>query len=426
MEKNNICQKRTTCRICGSDKLTPVLDLGEQCLASVFAAGEPPEWLKQPYPLELVRCADPDGCGLVQLGHSIAPQVLYRHYGYRSGVNEIMRRNLTDIAQTAEQMVSLRAGDTVCDIGCNDGTFLEALSTKGVDKLGIDPAENVIRFARNKGIDVVCDFFSRPVYEKARPGVKAKIMASIAMFYDLDDPGGFVRDIAAVLADDGVWVMEMAYFPFMLKNNSFDAICHEHLEYYCLRQLEWLLDRYHLNIHRVKFNNINGGSIRLFIRKAAAGPVPEVTLRALKQIRKKEASLRLDTHLPYEAFYQSALAIRQDLKCLLDNIREKGKTVYAYGASTKGNTILQFCDIDNRLVRKAADRNPDKWSSRTPATHIEIISEQQAREEKPDYFLVLPWSFISVFKKREAAFLQQGGKFILPLPTVRILGKNGR
>lgn len=425
MHTSEICQIRTTCRICGSDALTPVIDLGKQCLASVFEAGAPPDWLRQPYPLELVRCAAPDGCGLVQLGHSIAPHVLYRHYGYRSGINERMRQNLIDIAQVAQQMAGLRAGDTVCDIGCNDGTLLEALSTAGVDKLGIDPAENVVGFARDKGLDVICNFFSRHVYEKARPGIKARIIATIAMFYDLDDPGGFVRDIASILANDGVWVMEIAYLPFMLKNNSFDTICHEHLEYYSLRQLEWLLDRQQLNIHRVEFNDINGGSIRLFIRKQAAGPVPEKTIQTLARIRQAETSLGLDTGAPYDAFYASVLTIRHDLKQLLENIRIQGKTVYAYGASTKGNTILQFCDIDNRLVGKAADRNPDKWSSRTPATHIEIISEQQARDENPDYFLVLPWSFAGAFKKREAAFLENGGKFILPLPTVRVVGKNG-
>lgn len=425
MTKKPVCSKRATCRVCGSDQLTPVLDLGKQCLASVFEAGAPPDWLKQPYPLELVRCSAPGGCGLVQLGHSISPQVLYRHYGYRSGINERMRRNLIEIADTARGMIDLRPGDTVCDIGCNDGTFLEALPEGRLDRLGIDPAENVVRLARDKGLEVIGDFFSRAVIEKARPGIKAKIIAAIAMFYDLDDPGTFVRDVASILADDGIWAMEMAYFPFMLENNSFDTICHEHLAYYCLRQLEWLLQKEGLNIHRVEFNDINGGSIRLFIRKPSAGPVPAETIQTLAGIREKERRLGLDTGAPYSTFYESALAIRHELKLLLEDIQAQGKKIYAYGASTKGNIILQFCDISNRLISKAADRNPDKWSCRTPATNIEIISEQQARDEKPDYFLVLPWSFFSVFREREAAFLNNGGKFILPLPTVRVIGGNG-
>jgi NDP-4-keto-2,6-dideoxyhexose 3-C-methyltransferase len=422
---DDICRKRATCRICGSDRLVPVLNLGQQCLASVFESEAPPEWLRRPYPLELVRCSAPEGCGLVQLGHSISPRVLYRHYGYRSGINERMRRNLVDIARAAEDMVDLRPGDTVCDIGCNDGTFLAALAIPGVDRLGIDPAENVIASARDKGLDVICDFFSKAVYERARPGIKARIIATIAMFYDLDDPVQFVSDVAAVLAEDGLWVMEMAYFPFMLQNHSFDNICHEHLAYYCLRQLEWLLGQQGLDIHGVEFNRINGGSIRLFIRKHAAGPAPKATRAVLSQARREEQLLGLDTSTPYTVFYESALKIRNDLKRLLHDIRKRGQTVYAYGASTKGNIILQFCDIDNRLVSKAADRNPEKWFSRTPATGIEIISEQQAREERPDYFLVLPWAFLDFFKEREADFLQNGGKFILPLPDVRLIGKNG-
>ncbi len=424
MQTDNICKKRITCRICGSEKLIPVIDLGQQCLASVFESGTPPDWLRQPYPLALVRCDAEDGCGLVQLGHSIAPGVLYRHYGYRSGINERMRQNLVDIARVVENMAGLQPGDTVCDIGCNDGTFLASLSP-ATDRLGIDPAENVIKSARDKGLDVICDFFSRQIYENVRPGVKAKIVSTIAMFYDLDNPAGFVSDVAGVLADEGVWVMEMAYFPFMLKNHSFDNICHEHLAYYCLKQLEWLFDQEGLKIHGVEFNDINGGSIRLFIRKSAAGPVPETTLGELARIRQQEQALGLETSAPYTAFYESALVVRDDLKQLLNDIRKEGKTVYAYGASTKGNIILQFCDIDNRLIRKAADRNPEKWFARTPATDIEIISEQQARDEKPDFFLVLPWSFVDIFKEREADFLKNGGKFILPLPDVRLIGNNG-
>lgn len=422
---DNVCRQRTTCRICGSDELVPVINLGEQCLASVFETSAPPDWLRQKYPLELVRCAASSGCGLVQLGHSITPRLLYRYYGYRSGINERMRQNLLDIARTTEELVPLRKGDTICDIGCNDGTLLKSFTAPGIDRLGIDPAENVVQLARRKGLEVICDFFSRSVYENARPGKKARIVSTVAMFYDLDDPDEFMRDVAAILADNGIWIMELSYLPLMLQHNSFDSICHEHLAYYCLRQLEWLLDQHSLVIHRVSFNDINGGSIRLFIRKQSAGPIPKETASQLAEIRQQERIMGLGCTGPYEAFYQSILTIRHDLQCLLHDLHHQGKTIYAYGASTKGNTILQFCDIDSRLIKKAADRNPDKWSSRTPATNIEIISEQQAREEKPDYFLVLPWSFFNVFKKREAAFLERGGKFVLPLPTVQIVGKNG-
>ncbi len=425
MKIGDICQERATCRICGSKALTPVINLGRQHIASFFSKAPPSDPLNRSYPLELVRCAASDGCGLVQLRHSISPRVLYSHYGYRSGINEQMQENLKEIALAAEVMVTLREGDTVCDIGCNDGTLLESFQAVGIDRFGIDPAENIVAFAREKELDVICEFFSKKVYEAARPGIKARVITTIAMFYDLEDPDGFVKDVADVLAGDGVWIMEMAYLPSILKNVSFDAICHEHLEYYCLYQLEWLFAKYGLNIHRLEFNDINGGSIRLFIRHKAAGKVPAETRARIEAVRREEQLLGLHTDTPFERFYENVVKVRNELRTLLENIQSRGEIVYVYGASTKGNTILQFCGIDNRLIKKAADRNPDKWSSKTPATNIEIISEAQARKEAPDYFLALPWPFFEVFRKREAAFLEHGGKFILPLPQVTVVGENG-
>ncbi|MDY6822805.1 MAG: class I SAM-dependent methyltransferase [Thermodesulfobacteriota bacterium] len=425
MQKNNICQTRQTCRICGGWDLKPVIRLGDQYIASVFARDQADDRLRRPYPLELVRCDAPGGCGLVQLQHSIAPDVLYDAYGYRSGINEQMRRNLQTIAAAAETMTGLRPGDTVFDVGCNDGTLLEAFNTGGIDRMGIDPAPNVVTLAREKGVEVICDFFSKSLYDAARPRVKAKVVTSIAMFYDLEDPNAFVREVAGLMADDGVWVVEMVYLPFILQNNAFDTICHEHLGYYSLRQLEWLFQGQGLAIHDVELNIVNGGSIRLFVRKPAAGPVPEDTVRRLDRIRRNERALALGSDAPYAVFCDAVCDIRDTLRALLARLHADGRTVYIYGASTKGNTILQFCGIDRRWIPRAADRNPEKWTTLTPATGIEIISEKQARAEAPDYFLVLPWHFMEVFRSREAAFLHRGGRFILPLPRVRILGKDG-
>jgi len=428
METERICKKRTTCRICGSDRLTPVIDLGRQCLASVFASPADesyPDYLRQPYPLELVRCAASDGCGLVQLRHSIAPEVLYHHYGYRSGINERMRRNLESIARSAEAMVLPRAGDLICDIGCNDGTLLAFFETPGIDRLGIDPAGNVLAYARQKGLDVVCDFFSGSVLETARPGTTARIITTIAMFYDLEDPVRFVADVASLLSADGLWVMEVAYLPAMLKNNSFDTICHEHLEYYCLGQLEYLLASQGLAIYQAEKNDINGGSIRLFIRHRTMGEIPSQTRAALDDIRAEERRLGLDSDTPFHDFYQAAQQVRQQLCRLLESLHARGQRIFVYGASTKGNTILQFCGIDDRLIEKAVDRNPDKWSACTPATGIQIVSEAEARADPPDYYLALPWHFFEVFREREKDFLDSGGRFILPLPAVRVVGKDG-
>lgn len=418
----NICLARQTCRVCGSPELCSVIDLGSQCIASIFVEGEALPFLLQPYPLEVVRCTANGGCGLVQLRHTISPDVLYAYYGYRSGTNEIMRANLRDITAKIEQMIELKSGDIVLDIGCNDGTLLDSYQTAGIDRLGFDPAANVAESARQKGLDVVDDFFSFQSFATVRPGRKAKVVTSIAMFYDLENPPGFVSDVASLLADDGVWVIELSYLPFMLQKDLFDTICHEHLEYYALRQIKWMLRREQLQVHRIEFNDINGGSFRLFIRKQAFGPVPADARALLDKVRKYEEILGLDTDRPYVRFREAALKVRDDLMKLLTELKAAGKSVYIYGASTKGNTILQFCGIDDTMVVKAADRNPEKWGRRTLGTDIPIASEEEVRAEKPDYFLVLPWHFFEAFKIREAAFLKRGGKFILPLPEVRVVG----
>ncbi len=417
-----ILREIAKCRSCGGRELQPVIDLGCQYIASIFAGDDITDHLGKRYPLEVVRCASGNGCGLVQLRHSVSPRVLYSHYGYLSGINEAMRANLGDIAQKIERVVGLAPGDVVADIGCNDGTLLSFYAASGIDRLGFDPAENVTRIAREKGLDVVQTFFSSDAFRRARPGKKARAVTSIAMFYDLEDPGGFVRDVASILADDGVWVIEVSYLPFMLSNNSYDTICHEHLEYYSLRQITWMLDRHGLKVHGIEFNDVNGGSIRLFLRREEAGPVPGEVQQTIRAVEEREERLGLATDAPYLRFKERALKVSRELRSLLADIRLSGKTVYIYGASTKGNTILQYCGIDRTIIPKAADRNPDKWGKKPLGTNILIISEEQARRESPDYFLVLPWHFIEGFKRREREFLARGGKFILPLPEVRIIG----
>jgi len=424
MKKDEICIERNACRICGSPVLTSVINLGQQYLASIFIKDRIPTILQQRYPLELVMCAGENSCGLIQLKHSISSEVLYFDYGYRSGINEQMRANLKNIVEKAEKMADLKVGDIVLDIGCNDGTLLDCYRTVGIDRLGFDPAENVACIAADKGLNVVNDFFSYDAFHRARPGKKAKIVTSIAMFYDLEDPMQFANHVATLLADDGIWIIELSYLPFMIENNSFDTICHEHLEYYTLRQIEWILAKEGLKVYRIEFNEINGGSFRLFIRKPTAGNVPEEDIEMIRRVRTNEKSTEYETEKPYQAFRDAIVKVKDDLTGLLFNLQESGKKVYIYGASTKGNTILQYCGIDHTVIQKAADRNPDKWGRKTLGTKIEIISEEQARSEHPDYFLVLPWHFFEVFKQRERKFLKRGGRFIVPLPEVKIIGKD--
>jgi len=406
-----------------------VFDLGEQYIAGAFLSHEQlstqgNEPFRHRYPLELVRCepsSSGGGCGLVQLRHTVARSVLFEHYGYRSGINQTMRDHLTHVARTAEEMVHAASGDTVLDIGSNDGTLLLAYGTPGLDRLGIDPAQDVTRYARERGLEVVDDFFSASAFAGARPGCKARIVTSIAMFYDLEDPRTFVDEVSRVLADDGVWVIEVGWIVAMLRMNSFDAVCHEHLAYYGLAQLEALLTPAGLVVQRVETNDINGGSICLYIRHVdVAGRSPEFT--TLDPVRHQERALALDTDRPFAEFRANAETIRDELRRLLEDVARDGRRTYAYGASTKGNVILQYCRLDRSLVQAAADRNPDKWGREMLGSDIPIISEEQARADRPEYFLALPYHFIDEFKRRELAYLKDGGRFILPMPRVHIIG----
>ena len=337
----------------------------------------------------------------------------------------MMRANLRDIVGKVEEMIELQPGDLVLDIGCNDGTLLSSYSTEGLVRLGIDPSD-AVEDIEDEDVNVVRDFFTSATFAAAADGRKAKVITSIAMFYDLESPRSFVADVAAALDPEGVWVIELSYLPFMLEAKSFDTICHEHQEYYALRQLEWLFEESGMRIHRAEMNEVNGGSIRVFVRPATAGDGPSEWEGELKRLRDDEAALRLDTDEPYSRFREAVTRTRRDLMDVLVRSIAAGKLVYIYGASTKGNVLLQYCGIDKWIAPKAADRNPDKWGTRTLGTEILIISEDQAREEHPDYLLILPWHFLEGFIERESEFLARGGRFIVPLPELRVIGEGGR
>lgn len=411
------------CRICGNRDLIPILNLGVQALSGRFPSGDEPDPPKAP--LELVKCndaKDSNSCGLLQLKHSAPPEEMYlNNYGYRSGINKTMRSHLKGIVQHIQEIVDLHADDVVLDIGSNDATLLKYYETPGLGKIGIEPAGEQFSEYYTEDIELVSDYFSSSNYSSVSPDKPAKVITAIAVFYDLAAPLSFVEDIREILHPDGIWVLEQSYMPTMLAMNSFDTVCHEHLEYYSLKQIDWLLRKNGLRMFDVEFNDINGGSFRIYAchhNSAFKSNQQEIT-----QAFAREEKIRLDSELPYKEFSQRALHIRDELYNFLTNEKAKGKSIYIYGASTKGNVLLQFCSIDHTLITAAADRNPAKWGRRTPATNIPIVSEEEARKRNPDYFLVLPWHFRQEFIERERDYLTSGGRMIFPLPRFEVFPK---
>lgn len=417
---------RQTCRGCGSAALTPVISLGDQYLASNFSisADFPP--VERLIPLDVVRCdpqRDESACGLVQLRHTVPSDLMYSSYGYRSGVNQTMTRHLGDIAQSLEKRVGLAADDLVIDIGANDGTLLSQYANHKATFLAFEPS-NILPATPIPRLRYIKDYFSAAAVQKHAPGRKAKVITSIAMFYDLEAPNSFVHDVAEVLADDGVWLLELSYLPSMLDNNSFDTICHEHLEYYSLSTLERLLAAHGLQIADAELNDANGGSIRVTVchRGSPQGEHSNTTRSHIYGLKKREFELMLDTDVPYRKFATAAESIRRELGPMLLRLRAEGKKVYGYGASTKGNVILQYCGLSTGHLTAIADRNPAKVGSVTLGTNIPIISEEAMRAARPDYLLALPWHFMREFRAREEALLAAGTKFIVPIPRVDVVG----
>jgi NDP-4-keto-2,6-dideoxyhexose 3-C-methyltransferase len=412
----------SACRICGNTHLAPLLDLGNQVLTGVFPKSKTQD--VGIMPLQLVKCdesGDGGQCGLLQLRHTGDLSAMYgQNYGYRSGLNQSMVKHLHAKVKKILMTVKLSDGDLVIDIGSNDSSLLQAYPEKGVDLVGIDPTGLKFKKYYPPHIRLISDFFSGQVVRDNLGGRRAKIITSISMFYDLEDPMAFVSQIADVLADDGVWVLEQSYMPTMLEMNSYDTICHEHLEYYGLKQIKWLLDRNDMQIIDVEFNMINGGSFSLMVSKKAA-PYP-VNAPQIETVLQKESDLGLSTLKPYREFEQRVSQHRNELKAFLAQYRKEGKKVFGYGASTKGNVLLQYCGITTDDLPCIAEVNEDKFGAYTPGTLIPIVSEAEARRLKPDYFLVLPWHFRDSIVARETSYLSEGGKLVFPLPTLQIVG----
>jgi hypothetical protein len=318
-----------------------------------------------------------------------------------------------------ENLVTLAPGDLVLDIGSNDGTLLGCYRTDGLQRIGIDPSGPKFKKYYKPGIELIPEFFSAHALRRNVGSKKAKAITSIAMFYDLPRPLDFVRDIVESLDEEGVWVFEQSYLPEMLATNSYDTICHEHLEYYTLRQIVYMAETAGLKIVDVQFNDANGGSFCVTASKLEAS-FPEAT-EVIQRTLENECAMGLDTPAPFERLEAIMALQRTRLRNLLSSIQAEGKKVFGYGASTKGNVLLQYCGIDRNLLPAIVEINEEKFGSFTPGTNIPIVSEAEAMAQRPDYLMVLPWHFRDGILRRETDFLSRGGTFIFPLPELELV-----
>jgi NDP-4-keto-2,6-dideoxyhexose 3-C-methyltransferase len=408
------------CRICGNTNLTPIISLGDQTLTGVF-----PRDCSQPLtagPLELVKCDETKSgkhCGLVQLRHSYQLSELYgQNYGYRSGLNPSMVRHLRSMVAHIMSQVTLNTGDIVVDIGSNDSTLLQSYPHDGISLIGIDPTGAKFKEHYPPHVRLIPEFFSATKLKEVSGGKRARIITSIAMFYDLEDPVDFMRQIYESLDDDGVWVFEQSYMPTMLEVNAYDTICHEHLEYYGLKQIKWMTDEVGFKILDVNLNDVNGGSFIVTVGKDTNAR--KENSNRVAEILEAEDIAGLSSVKPFMEFRDRVYNHKNALREFIHRLNSEKKKILGYGASTKGNVILQFCNLTNSDIPYIAEVNSDKYGAFTPGTCIPIISESAARQLHPDYFLVLPWHFKSFIIEKERSYMKSGGKLIFPLPEIQV------
>ena len=370
-------------------------------------------------PLELVLCKS---CGFLQLRHTFSKEYLYTHYWYRSGTSPTMILELADIVNSASSKVSLEDLDFVIDIGANDGTLLKQYENKNLTKVGFEPS-NLWKFGVSPGTTIINDYFNAKSFMERFPGKKAKIITSIAMFYDLDDPNGFVKDIKSVLHPEGVWIVQMNYLGLMIKNLGYDNVCHEHVGYYSLTTMEYLLSKHDMEVFDVELNNVNGGSFRLYI-KHSSDRSKKVNTGEIDRIRSTEEKMNISKAHTYAEFSEQVKKQREELISMLSELSRNRKTIFIYGASTRGLVILEYCGIDSNVIKYATDKNSDKWGKYLSGTGIKIISLQEYRKLNPDYLLVLPYQYALEIANQERDFLDGGGNLIIPLPAPKILSKD--
>ena len=401
-----------TCRNCNSKNLKNLFSLGNLSFTGKFPNKKIINIKKRE--LGLVMCPK---CNLVQLNRNFDLKFLYsQDYGYRTGINKTMTSHMNNICKILSKKVKLCSGDSVLDIACNDGTLLNFYD-KNIIKVGIDPlVKKYIKYYKNINYKI-SDFFSaKNILKKTKK--KFKIITALSVFYDAKDPNKFLRDASTLLKDDGIFLLEHADLLSIIKYKMFDTICHEHLYYYSTKFIINIVSKNNLRVFDLKRNNINGGSTQYFICKKSS--MFQNNYKNINKILKEEKIYRLENKKTFKDFFKKINSIKKKTIQLLDSIVLKNKIVHGYGASTKGNVLLQYFNINQNYMKFIADRNPKKYNCYTPGSKIKIISEKKSRKLLPDYYFVLPWHFKKEILKREIKIRKKGCKFIFPLPNLKI------
>ncbi len=414
-------EKIERCRICHNPNLVSILDLGTQALTGIFPRSID-EYVPEA-PIELVKCHDggkSQCCGLLQLRHTYNCQKLYSaSYGYCSGLTTIMRNHLHKKARYLADMVSIRTGDIIIDIGSNDGTLLRVFPPGQFTLIGIDPVADKFKKYYPSNIQVISEFFPSISLRKIIGDKKAKLFFSIAMFYDVQSPLDFMKEIYDLLDDNGVWMLEQSYMPVMLSTTAYDTICHEHLAYYGFKQIKWLAEKAGFKVICIEFNEINGGSFSVVLAKKGSY-FREDTL-GINRVLQFEKRRGLDLLSTYEEFSSRVYKHREQLRQTIFGIRQAGKRIAGYGASTKGNVLLQFCCLTAEHIDYILDINEEKFGCFTPGTQIPIVPEDDTHLFESDYLLVLPWHMRQEFVRKQQKYIKSGGRLLFPFPSIEII-----
>ena len=411
----NELKKIDRCRLCDSKNLVPIFSLGDQYVATTFLKSLDEKKEHKKYALNLVICGPGAnaGCGFVQLEHTLDRAMMFDTYWYRSGINQTMKDALSEIVSQLPLYVDLQPGDVVCDVGCNDGTLL-SFYPKDLRRIGIDPAKNMAQFSTQHANEIAVDYFSAQAFQSVS-SKKAKVVTSIAMFYSVIDPLNFAKSVSEILDEDGVWIMQMSSLPLMIKNRCYDNIVHEHIGYYTVEVIETFIRQFGLYVVDGEVNDINAGSVRLYIKKK-----PGRAVKGLDHIRLSETEVNYRDLSVYQDFTEN---VKKETSILKDFLKDcNPDNTCFYGASTKGNVILQYAGIGPQHAFGIAERNPLKYGHYTLGSDLKIVSEDEMRARKPKNVIVLPYHFRHEMVQREQSLLKQGSRMIFPLPNFEIVG----